>query len=186
MLFQIKYKRNKTKATGGKFTGFDETDRNLFEIVEKFFPNILAKADRVRSLDDSDDNAMDEDSELHSVEFSDVDDPIKVEHVKNNVAESAESDQEEDEIATASILETTNGGTAPDGVDETVSNFRSNGRLRSSVSKDLAMDGLEREMTEMRNYKMKLELIKMERELYLKPSKYTKDIVARQGWHERR
>lgn len=188
--FQNKYVRNKTRTTGGRLIGFDDADRKMLEIIEKFFPNILTKPDRVRSLDETDDTAMDEDSELHSVEFSDVDYTIKVEHVENEdgavADETAESGQEYDEIAAESKLERPDRAKEPNGIDETVGNFKTNGRLRSSISKGLAMDGLEREMAEMQNYKIKLELIKMERELYLKPSKYTKDIVARQGLNERR
>lgn len=171
---QEKYKRN-----GGKAPDGIESDKMVFEIVRDFFPKALKKADRAINFGDSDD---DEDSEVQGITFSDVGDPIKVEHIRKDdgAFESTESDQEQDEMMTSTIADK-----ETDRMDENVWSMRNNDALQLSASSNHTADAMKMEMAEMQNYKMKLELIKMERELYLKPSKYTKDIVASQGLPQR-
>lgn len=179
--FQSKYKRHKIKGT--KSPDFDERDEQIFEIMQDFFPNHLQKVDRAVNFDDSDDTAMDdEDSVVHGIEFSDVgEDPIKVVNVKKDgdVTEYGDSDNDET-VAPADFDK------APDVAGENVTSAQNNGAFHANTFQNRRMDALKVEMAEMQNYKMKLELMKMERELYLKPSKYTKDIMSRQGLYQRR
>lgn len=173
----LQFSQHKYKRNGKKSPGFDTADKLVFEIVQEYFPNILQKAEKQLLFDDSDDTAMDDRSDINGVEYCDFDDPIKVVNDVNegDAFDSAESDPEHDEAMEASIVKK-----ELDGKDGNVAGVQNNGATSSSASKADTMEALSLEMLKMQNYKMKLELIKMERELYLKPSKYTKEIIARQ------
>lgn len=164
---------------GEKTQGFDESDHMIFEIIHEYSSHLLEKAEKSLSFYESDDTAMDEDSVVHGAGVGDFEDPINVDNIKTDAGafESNGSDPEEHDetVILPKSVEMTK--------DENVASDQSNGQLPFRASKVRKMDALKMEMTEMQNYKMKLELLKMERELYLGPSKYTKEIVARQGFH---
>lgn len=169
---------------GKKTQGFDESDHMIFEIIHEYSSHLLEKAEKSLSFYESDDNAMDEDSVVHCGEMGDFDDPINVDNIKSDAGgfESAGSDHEEPgEIALPSkpVQKYQNNK------DENFASDQNNGRLLFRASQDQILDAQKMEMAEMQTYKMKLELLKMERELYLRPSKYTKEIVARQGYHQK-
>lgn len=180
IFFQGRYKRN--VLNGEKTQGFDESDHMIFEIIREYSTHLLEKAEKSLSFYESDDTAMDEDSVVHGVGIGDFEDPINVDNIKTDAAgfESNGSDLEEHDdtvVLPKSVHQHENNKV------ENVASDQSNAQLLFRASKDRKMDALKMEMTEMQNYRMKLELLKMERELYLGPSKFTKEIVARQGFH---
>lgn len=168
---QSKYKRH------GRSPGFDSADKQVFEIVQEYFPNILQKAEKQILFDESDDTAMDDSSDIHGVEYSDFGDPIQVVNDGNDgdAFDSVESDPEHEETMEASMVKK-----EIDEKDGNVASALNNGATSSRAPKANTMESLSLEMLKMQNYKMKLELIKLERELCLKPSKYTREIIARQ------
>lgn len=144
----------------------------IFEILQEYFPTMIQKADMAIDFDESfDDTTMDDDG----FELSDNDDPIKIENVRSDHA-AFESN------VNVQIAEPSNEKKVANNINENDLSVQYNGQTNSHAVVDhTIMDAMKMEMIEMQNYKMKLELIKMERELYLKPSKYTEEIVMKQS-----
>lgn len=159
---------------------FDRADQQIFEVIKEMFPGALQKADQAIGFDDSDDTTMD-DEDFHRAGFNESVDPIRIVNIKKDVdaIDTTENDHNQDETTIRPIDEHefgTDGSAANDHIND--------GMHSNAFGSNSSFDALKLEMAEMQNYKMKLELIKLERELNLKPSKYTKDITRR-SWNQR-
>lgn len=155
--WQFKYKDCKARAR--KNLPYDASDNMIIEILKEYCPQMLQRQASETNLDDT----MKE--QLDSSTFSD---PFKIE------CETVEGGEEEQTGFDGSDLDNESPENIPD----------DDGSDSHQLPTTRSIDEMQQEMMELQNYKLKLELLKMERELYLQPSKYTRSIVESQGYRQ--